>query len=501
MNLFNLLTIFSISGAILTALMVWRGVHKVWWMSFLQNFTGVWLLFSGVVKAIDPIGTQYKMEQYFAEFETTFAGTKMAFLAPMFPALSKYALGFSIFMILFELVLGLMLIIGVRPKVSSWLLFWLMLFFTALTGFTYMTAYVPQGENFFEFGKWGPYLASNMRVTDCGCFGDFIKLIPRTSFFKDIFLMGIVVTFLLNHKKMHVLFTRPWRFGLTVFSIIASFVFCLQNTFWNLPMVDFRPFKIGTDLVAKKEAEEKAAAAIQITGYIMENQKTGEKQQVDVPSGQEAAKFYVDYIYKNFPKDAGWKVLDQVKTEPTVEHTKVSDLSLSNMEGSDYTEDILSDEKPSFLIVAPKLYTDKVIEKSIFVPDTIWQLDTVRTATTMTITKSLSSAGQKEIPVTEYTWSEDYLKNYKEKIAPLAKAAKAAGYKVNFAGPPTAPEKMRSFAKAAGLETNVDFYTCDDLVLKTIIRSNPGTVLLKKGVVKDMWHINQLPAFEAINLK
>ncbi|HMS68060.1 MAG TPA: hypothetical protein PKD18_07970, partial [Saprospiraceae bacterium] len=100
--------------------------------------------------AIDPLGTAYKMEQYFAEFETTFQATSASFLAPLFPWLSEYSIGFSVFMIVLEIILGIMLVVGSRPKLTAWLFLLMILFFAFLTGFTYLTAYVPSGVNFFD---------------------------------------------------------------------------------------------------------------------------------------------------------------------------------------------------------------------------------------------------------------------------------------------------------------------------------------------------------------
>ena len=76
--------------------------------------------------------------------------------------------------------------VGYYRKWTAWLFFLIVFFFTILTGFTYLTGYVPLDANFFDFSAWGPYVKENMRVTDCGCFGDFIKLDPKISFFKDL---------------------------------------------------------------------------------------------------------------------------------------------------------------------------------------------------------------------------------------------------------------------------------------------------------------------------
>ncbi|MEM9848978.1 MAG: MauE/DoxX family redox-associated membrane protein, partial [Bacteroidota bacterium] len=213
-------------------------------ISYLQNFCGALFVFSGFVKAMDALGTAYKMEQYFAEFESTFSNTWFSFLAPLFPLLSEYAITFSVVVIVFEIVLGIMLLIGAARKFTSWAFFLLVAFFTFLTGFTYLTGYVPGEEivlakdaegtvqkifvsdfaeqeglvaqdtitpHFFNFNSWSEYKESNMKVTDCGCFGDFLKLKPKTSFFKDIFLLIPAILFLFFSNQMHQFFKPTSR--------------------------------------------------------------------------------------------------------------------------------------------------------------------------------------------------------------------------------------------------------------------------------------------------
>jgi len=168
----------SIIGGIALALTLLIGIvlreQKNWLMTYAQSFVGALFIFSGFVKAMDPLGTAYKMEQYFVEFESTFSETWLSFIAPLFPALSEASITFSVVMIVFEIVLGLMILIGSSPRFSSWAFFLLVAFFTFLTGFTYLTGYVPNGVNFFEFGQWTAFEETNMKVTDCGCFGDFL---------------------------------------------------------------------------------------------------------------------------------------------------------------------------------------------------------------------------------------------------------------------------------------------------------------------------------------
>ena len=317
------------------------GKHKNVLMTFLQNFTGALFIFSGWVKAIDPLGTAYKMEQYFAEFEYTFEATWMSFLSPLFPLLSSYSIGFSVLMIVFEIVLGIMLLLGVWPKLSSWAFLILVGFFTFLTGFTYLTGYVPSDVNFFEFGKWGPYVETNMKVTDCGCFGDFLKLKPKVSFFKDIFLLIPAFFFVFKHKDMHQLFTKNIRSIVVGASTLIVFLYCLSNYSWDLPHTDFRPFAVGVDIRSTLAAEQSAAENVKVLGYKITNKESKEVVEMD----------YETFLkeYKNYPKE-DWEY-EQVKSEPEIEATKISDFEVEQVDGTSMTEEILNYEDYNFMIV------------------------------------------------------------------------------------------------------------------------------------------------------
>ncbi len=496
MQLTTLIIYFALSGALLSGLIYYLRWHRQIAMTFFQCFCGVWFVFSGLVKAIDPIGTAYKLEQYFAEFEGTFAGAGWKQLGALFPLMSKYSIWLAVFTIILEILLGFMLLFGIRNRLTAWLFFGLMLFFTALTGFTYLTGYVPSGINFFEFSKWGPYVKTNMRVTDCGCFGDFIILEPKISFFKDLFLMLPALFFVIRSSWMHRLFTRRFRFTAGTLAILLSLIFCFRNFYWDLPMVDFRPFKVGTNLPERKRLEEEAAAKVKITAVVMENEKTGEKKKLVIPEGQDYAKFYVDVIFKEYTKEDGWKVQDLIKSEPEVRHTKVSEFQVydTTESESDVTESLLSDPEYSFMIIAYKLPHGKVTEKSLMRYDTLHIIDTMRNGKNVTVVKK-DSVQQKEIPFVEVDWDKDYLELYKSKVNPFAAAAAKNGNKVAVITHDQ-PIVIRQFAKTIGAE--YPLYQADDILLKTMIRSNPGVMLMKNGTVVNMWHIKRLPDFEEI---
>ncbi|NNE29777.1 MAG: hypothetical protein HKN16_09070 [Saprospiraceae bacterium] len=487
MTLGTLLLYIAIAAVILTAIVVFGlKKEKSILMSFLQNYCGALFLFSGYVKAVDPLGTAYKMEQYFAEFESTFADTFLSFIAPIFPWLSNLSVSFSVGMIVFEMVLGIMLIIGSRPKVTSWAFFLLVGLFTILTGFTFLTGYVPSGVNFFDFGSWGPYVKTNMKVTDCGCFGDFIKLEPKTSFYKDIFLLFPSVYFLLKSKDMHRLFTSPIRNGILGASLVGLIVYCLSNYAWDIPNQDFRPFKVGTDVASTKVAEEDAAGAVQVVAYKLTNKTSGEI--IELPYAEFLKKF------KEFPK-ADWEY-DQVQTEPTIEATKISDYAISDEEGIDITDSLLNYSGYSLMIVSHKLMgksSTKMVERKI----PVMQHDTVTMPDgSLQVVSKVAGETTVENPETTYKWDNRFANNYGEIVNPFCEAAEQAGllvYGVAGGAGNSMIDDLRHATQAA-----YPIYQADDILLKTIVRSNPGIVLWKDGKILMKWHHRKLPSWDEV---
>lgn len=283
-----------------------------------------------------------------------------------------------------------------------------------------------------------------MKVTDCGCFGDFLKLEPRTSFLKDIALLVPAFSFLIWGKSMHRLFTSGGR-ALAVAGIAAiSLVYSMSNYVWDIPGQDFRPFKVGTDVAAQKQAEMEAQDNVTVLGFTLTNKTDGEMKQM---SQAEFLKVYQDY-----PED-DWEI-GQRMSEPTMEATKISDFELSDEEGEDPVEDLLVSSDYTFLIVAYKLK---------------------------------GAAGD---------WEPDYVAKWKNDIAPVVEAAQANGHKVAAMTKYNDPLNIQDFRNLVGAD--YPFWTGDDIMLKTIIRSNPGIVLMKDGKIINKWHHKQLPAFEVI---
>lgn len=502
MTIITLLLYFAAAAVIMTLITGFvLKAQKNWLVTFLQHFAGVWFAFSGLVKAVDPIGTALKMEQYFTEFERTFAGTSLKFITPIFPFFSKYSVTFSIVVITLEIMLGIMLIIGSRRRWTAWIFLLIVVFFTVLTGFTYLTGYVAGDANFFDFAKWGEYKSSNMRVTDCGCFGEFMKLEPYTSFLKDlVLLVPISLLFVIGSQKMHKLFNRKIRFSTVMLSLFAILGLNYYNTAMDEPIVDFRPFKVGVNIPERREAEEKAASNVEILGYILKNEKTGLTAEKRFANTSEATKRFGE-VMKEFPAEDGWKVKDQIKTDVTVPHTKLSDFSVSKFEdGAEYTEDILTDSDYSFMIVSYKLTYDNMKTETTYTPDTLYSIDTIRAGKEIKIVKTAESVTQKEQSKQVFSWNPDFVSSYVNRIKPFAEAAKKANIKTFVMTSPNDPVTIADFQKATQMSA-FPFYYTDDVVLKTIMRSNPGVVLLHKGVVVDKWHIKKLPSFEVVKNK
>jgi len=174
---------------------------------------GALFVFSGFVKLVDPIGSQYKFQEYFSEDVLN-----MEFLIP-------YALPFAILLIVAEILLGVMILIGYKPKFTVFSLFILTLVFLFLT--------------------W--YSAYYNKVTDCGCFGDAIKLSTWGTFYKNIILIALIIILVVKLE-----FVKPIFQGkipkVIAFLSLAVFLFITQHVLTHLPLIDFRAYAIGKNI-------------------------------------------------------------------------------------------------------------------------------------------------------------------------------------------------------------------------------------------------------------
>jgi uncharacterized membrane protein YphA (DoxX/SURF4 family) len=200
-------------------------------ITIVRVIVGVLFIFSGLVKAIDPLGLSYKMKEFFEKWnEGLEQGSFFLnnFLVNLFQFLHDHSLSLSVMMIAFEILAGVALLLGWRMKVFSWLLLLLIVFFTFLTGYA------------FYSGKF----------TNCGCFGDCIPITPKTSFLKDIALTALIIFLFRYRKKIRPYFPASLSFG--IMAAVTVFSFGLQWYVLNyLPLVDCLPFKKGNVISEK----------------------------------------------------------------------------------------------------------------------------------------------------------------------------------------------------------------------------------------------------------
>ncbi|MEP5614592.1 MAG: BT_3928 family protein [Flavobacteriaceae bacterium] len=195
------------------------------WIS--RIIVGVLFIISGLIKLNDPVGFSFKLEEYFSQ-----GVLDLPFLMPL-------ALSISIFVVIVEVLLGVLLLIGLKPRFTVWSLLLMIVFFTFLT---FYSAY---------FNK----------VTDCGCFGDAVKLTPWESFTKDIILLVFVIVLFFGRSYIKPIFGTKINWVVGGVALFACILFANQ-VLNHLPSVDFRPYKIGANIQEGMGVPEGAPKAI-----------------------------------------------------------------------------------------------------------------------------------------------------------------------------------------------------------------------------------------------
>jgi hypothetical protein len=197
----------------------------------IQVIVGLLFIVSGLIKANDPLGLSYKMEEFFALWNTGLAeGHFFAknVLITFLNFLNAHSLFLSVGMITLEIVSGVALLLAWKKKFILYLLSVLILFFTFLTGYAYLS------------GKF----------TNCGCFGDCLPITPLTSFIKDLVLLTMIIALLAGSRYLQPVFSKPVRTVLVIFSLVAS-LFHQCYVLKYLPFVDCLPLKKGNNNAEK----------------------------------------------------------------------------------------------------------------------------------------------------------------------------------------------------------------------------------------------------------
>jgi uncharacterized membrane protein YphA (DoxX/SURF4 family) len=357
-------------------------------------FLGLVFVFSGFVKAVDPLGSVYKNLDYLSAFKLNlfdFGAFPLAFIQ-----------------IALEFAMGVCLLIGVYRRFHSLLFLLFMCFMTPLT----------------------LYLAIKNPVTDCGCFGDALIITNWQTFFKNIFLLAASIVIFFWYKRITPFFrTKKWRFPVVVF----VYLFIIGISFYcyaYLPILDFRPYKIGANIPELMEIPEGAPQDEYETTLIYS--KEGIKQA---------------FTIENYPKgDTTWVYVD-TKTQLVKKgyEPPIHNFRITTEDEEDVTEEILSNPSYTFLLITNKL------EKS------------------------------SDLRIDRINEIYDYcLQN---------------NYKFYCLTASLLPERTQ-WSENTGAE--YPFCMVDDIALKTIIRSNPGLLLLKEGTIINKWSNRRIPAEEML---
>ncbi len=351
-----------------------------------RYLVGTLFIFSGLIKLNDPVGTAIKLEEYFDVFSSDFA----TFFHYFIPA----ALFLSVFLSVLEVVLGVALWLKYRVKFAAWALLLIIIFFTFLT---FYSAY---------FNK----------VTDCGCFGDAIKLTPWESFIKDLVLLGLIIILFLNRLNMDVRRSKlnDLVMGSTLVICIVLAIYAIQH----LPFIDFRSYKVGADIPRLMLPSEELKYK-----YVMT--KDGEIFEFD-----------------RYPSEDGYEFKEMILLNPEAQ-PKITDYSVWNDDG-DYTEETFNGRK--LLII-------------------IHNVEKTHRPSMVQLNNLIQNLGSNQVRPTVLTSSD------------------ARSF-----------EEFRHHVQLA-----VPYYFADATVLKTIIRSNSGLVLMDQGIVKGKWHHNDVPSVADIN--
>jgi uncharacterized membrane protein YphA (DoxX/SURF4 family) len=360
---------------------------------------GLLFIFSGLVKANDPLGFSYKLEEYFEVFHITF--------------LNDFALSLSVILCALEMLLGFALLIGTRVASVAWGLLLLIIFFAFLTFYS----------AFFKV------------VQSCGCFGDAIPLTPWQSFTKDMVLLVLILVVFFYRRSITPLFGKQTENSLLIFAVIFSFGFGIY-TYNSLPVVDFLPYKVGANILDEMKIPPGAKPdEYELTYHLKNKTSHAEKDITDK-----------EYLKSEIWKDTNWEIIGDPGRRLVKKgfQPKIIDLKIHDAQGNDYTNELLSNPFYSLVIVAYDLkHTDK---------EAINQLN----ALALNLTQ-----------------------NYNTRTVLLTSNSAVDAERFNK------EQKLMS-----------EVFYADGVPLKSMVRANPGIMLLKNGTVINKWHYHSLPRYD-----
>ncbi|MCL1868159.1 MAG: DoxX family protein [Paludibacter sp.] len=365
-------------------------------LTFVRLALAALFIFSGFVKAVDPLGTAYKFGDYFAAFSDTLTQMNFAALGEFFTRIDFLAFPFAVAMIALEFIIGLNLLFKVYIGTTS---LFALLFMCVMTP---LTLYV--------------YIASP--VSDCGCFGDALVISNSVTFWKNVVLLAFTIYLFIRRKYIKPLLMPVAQIITELVFILAVLGFMIWNL-THLPVIDFRPYKIGTNIEQAMQLPENAKPDVYNTKFIYE--KNGVKQ---------------EFTLENYPKgDSTWVFVNQESTLVSKgDAPKIHDFSITDPEHGDITDYVLQNEGKTYLAIMYDL-------------------------------NKTSRCGVQKV----------------EKLYQLAKKHGIDFYALSG----SSDEEIEKFREETGV--TFPFCTTDPITLKTIVRSNPGIVLIENGTIEGKW--------------
>jgi uncharacterized membrane protein YphA (DoxX/SURF4 family) len=391
-NLIVILTFISIAFLDFLLYAFSSGLRK-FSISVARILLGLVFIFSGFVKAVDPLGSMYKFDDYFLAFG-------MDWLLP-----ASLFLGFALFCL--EFILGFTFVFNIKLKFFSWLMLVFMTFFFILTFI----------------------LAIKNPVSDCGCFGDAIIMTNWETFYKNIALMIFVIIVLAGRKKIKNRYPDVSQYGILLIGF-AIILWISVYSHRHLPLMDFMPWKIGTK-ISDKVVDTPEIADITL---LYKNKETGETLEYTSKTlpWQDTVFFKkLEFI------DQKKKVIQEYKPAP------IHDFMVDDMDKVNHNAEIIGNKNFQFLLVCHDISKS---ERSVFA--------------------ALN------------TFYEQCLKD-------------TVGFAVLCGSDFQTIDYFRHDVKA-----DYEFYTVDETALKSVVRSNPGLVLLKNGIVLDKWAWRDFPGYD-----
>jgi len=271
------------------------------YLTFIRWFVGLLFIFSGLIKANDPLGLSYKMQEFFEVWGLQ--------------SLNDYTLAFALVMNVFEVLAGVAVIIGWRMRLFSWLLLLLIIFFCFLTAYAYITG----------------------NIKTCGCFGDCIPLTPLTSFIKDLILLILILVLFVNRNNIRPSIHTPLPQIILLLSI-AGVVFLQWYALNYLPLKDCLPYKVGDNIVANMQVKPGDEPVSQFTYVYKKDGKTIELSQDSLE------KVNLDSTYEFVKRNE--KVIKEGVP------AKIAEFSLISLDGNDTTSDIFNQQNYYVMLFA-----------------------------------------------------------------------------------------------------------------------------------------------------